>query len=124
MSANVFLAPSPVAPPFLLITGITNANPMVVTVSTSNSYVVGQLATFTIPFPYGIFQLDGLTGLITAVAADNLSFSVAIDSNQFDAFVTPSLYQAQPATLTYSGSRNIYNTTTASYHSVDGSIGN
>lgn len=122
--ANAFLAPSPVAPLFLLITGITNAVNAQVTVSTDNEYVVGQLATFLVPSTYGMFQISGLTGQILTVDSSNLIFTVAIDTTQFDTFVIPMTYQVQPATMTSGGSRNLYNTTTIPFHSINGSIGN
>lgn len=124
MSGNVFLAPSPVSPPFLLISSITNANPMSVTVSTPNQYVIGQLAYFSIPFTYGMFQLNGLTGQILSVSDDNLTFTVDIDSVQFDVFSVPSLYKEQPASMSSAGSKNIYNNTTVPFHSVNGLVGN
>ena len=61
--ANTFLPPSPVIPQFLLISDITRSNPMVVTVSTSNSYIVGQKVYFSVPFDYGMFQVNGLTDI-------------------------------------------------------------
>lgn len=123
MANNVFLAPSPVVPPFLLITAITNAPQMVVTVSTANSYVVGQKAYFSIPFDYGMFQLNGLTGEITAVDVTNLILTFNINSTQFDKFVVP-VGGEQPASLSPSGARNIYNTTTVPFHSLNGQVGN
>lgn len=124
MSANTFLPPSPVAPSFLIITGITNDVQMVVTVSTENQYVVGQKAYFSIPFDYGMFQLDGLTGEITDVDVTNLIFTVNINTTQFDTFVIPAMFQEAPASMSPAGSRNIYNSTTVPFHSLDGSIGN
>jgi len=120
--ANAFLAPSPVVPHFLLITNITNSSPMVVTVSTENEYVVGQLVHFFIPSSYGMIQLDQKTGSIVAI--NGLNFYVDIDSSQFDVFVTPSTYEPQPASLTSGGSRNIYNVTTVPFRSLNGNVGN
>lgn len=124
MSNNTFLPPSPVAPAFLLISAVTRANPMVVTVTTSNSFIVGQLAYFSIPSDYGMVQLNSLSGLIKEVDVTNLIFSVAIDSIQFDEFVTPSFGEEQPATMSPAGSVNIYNINTVPFRSLDGSTGN
>jgi len=121
---NTYLADSPVAPPFLLISNITRANPCVVTVTTANSYVVGQLVTFLVPFTYGMFQIDGLTGEIQTVDITNLIFSVAIDTIQFDTFVTPPAFAEQPASLSSGGSRNLYNYNQVPFHAVDGTTGN
>jgi hypothetical protein len=123
MSANTFLPPSPVAPMFLLISAVTNANPMQVTVTTPNQYVVGQLAYFSIPVDYGMFQLNALTGQILTVDPTNLIFTVSIDSTQFDQFVIPSGGE-QPASMSPSGARNIYNNTTVPFHAINGMVGN
>lgn len=121
---NVYLAPSPVVPPFLIVSGISNATKAIVTVSTTNSYVVGQLLYFSVPFTYGMFQINELTGQILAVDVTNLIFTVNINTTQFDVFVTPSMFQEQPATVSPAGSRNLYNTTTEPFHSVNGGVGN
>lgn len=122
MSSNTFLAPSPVTPPFLLITNITQAAMAVVTVASANTYVIGQLCYFSIPFTYGMFQMNGLTGEIVDIVGLNFYFD--IDSSQFDAFVLPSFGKEQPASLCSAGSRNLYNNTTVPFHSLDGSRGN
>jgi hypothetical protein len=120
--ANVFLPPSPVIPPFLVITNITRAVNAVVTVSTANQYVVGQVVYFSVPFSYGMFQINGLTGKILTVNNTNLIFTTNINSTFFDAFVLP-VGGEQPATLAPSGASNIYNNTTVPFHS-EGNFGN
>ncbi len=122
MSANVNLPISPVAPPYLLISNITQANPMVVTVTASNSYVVGQIVHLTVPYPYGMIQADQQNGLITAI--NGLDFSLNIDSTQYDAFTTPSGNVPQPASLSPAGARNIYNVNFVPFHSINGQVGN
>ena len=124
MSVNIFLAPSPVAPHFLLITDITNAVNAQVTVSTTNLYVVGQLVHFFVPFDYGMEQIDSLTGKILTVDSTNLIFTVNINTTQFDVWVTPASGEPAPASISPAGSRNIYNTTTVPFRSLDGSVGN
>lgn len=126
MSVNTFLAPSPVVPPFLLITAITQANPMVVTAApgvtyTVTIYVVGQLVRFFVPSSYKMIQANGLTGQILAI--NGTSYTIDIDSTLFDAFVTPATYKPQPASMAPAGSRNIYNTQTEPFHS-QGNTGN
>ena len=121
-SANTYLPGSPVAPPFLLITNMTQAIQMVVTTSTSNSYVVGQLVRLSVPFPYGMFQADNLTGQI--LVTDGTNFTLDINSLQFDAYKTPSAFQEQPATMSPSGCRNIYDISYEPFHSVNGQVGN
>lgn len=126
MSANTFLPPSPVVPPFLIITAITQAYPMVVTASpsftyTTSIYVVGQLVRFFVPSSYQMIQANGLTGQILAI--NGTSYTIDIDSTHFDAFVVPANYTPQPASLAPAGSRNLYNTQTEPFHS-EGNTGN
>lgn len=121
MSVNTYLAPSPVTPPFLLITALTKAYPMVMTTSTTNNYVVGQLVRLFVPSDYGMIQANGLTAPVLAV--NGLNLSIDIDSTYFDTFVTPATFQPQPASAAPAGCRNIYNTQYEPFHSV-GSSGN
>ncbi len=123
--ANTFLPPSPVVPMFLNISAITQANPMVITVTgqlPENIYVVGQLVYLSVPFDYGMFQANSLTAEIIEINGSN--FTVAIDSTQFDPFVVPVGNVERPATLSPAGSRNIYNFTTVPFRSLDGARGN
>jgi hypothetical protein len=121
--ANTYLPPSPVVPMFLEITSITRANPMVVTTSTQNSWIAGQKAYFSIPFNYGMQQLNTLTAQITSVDTTGLIFTFALNSTQFDPFSVPSNV-FQDATMSPSGSSNIYNFTTLPFHALDGAVGN
>ena len=122
--ANTYLPPTPVVPMHLLISNITNANPMVITVTgqmPQNIYIPGQLVYLSIPFAYGIYQANGLTAQITQV--NGSEFTVSIDSSQFDPFVIPDSGAETPASLSPAGSRNTYNFTTLPFHSV-GNFGN
>jgi len=107
MSANIFLPPTPVTPGFLLITNITTTYPMVVSITDSdeNTYIVGQAVYLSVPSSYGMFQANTLTGEIVAI--NGTDFSLNINATQFDTFVTPSVGQPQPATLSPAGSRNL-----------------
>ena len=120
---NTYLPPSPVVPMYLTISSVTNANPMVVTVSTPNSYIAGQVSYFSVPFDYGMYQLNAITAQIISVDVTNLIFTVAIDSSQFDPFITPSSGE-QPATISSAGARNTYNFLTLPYHALNGMVGN
>jgi len=127
MSANTYLAPSPVVPGFLLISAITQTNPMVVTVVDSiyNTYIVGQLVHLNIPQDYGMVEADQKTGEIIAI--NNLDFTLNINAKNFSAFVVPNPSAIpplrQPATLAPAGSRNIYNSIVVPFHSL-GNQGN
>jgi|SRR5665213_1046408 len=123
---NTYLVGQTFVPHFLVISAITRATQMVVTVTTANQYIVGQNIYFSIPFPYGMSQLNGLTGNIIAVDATNLIFTIAINSTQFDPFVLASGVRVQqPATVSPQGSKNTYNYTTMPFHAINGaSFGN
>jgi hypothetical protein len=106
MSANAYLPPSPVIPMSLLISNITQSNPMVITVEESNTYVPKMLVHLVVPYDYGMTQANDLTVEIESI--DGLNFYVDVDSTLFDPFVTPeSIYLPQPASLSPAGSRNL-----------------
>ncbi len=104
---NTYLPPVITIPGSLLITNITQSNPMVITYTNAsdNSYIVGQLVILTVPNSYGMFQANGQSGTILALGVD--TFTVNIDSSNYDAFVIPPPGQPQPASLAPAGSRNL-----------------
>jgi hypothetical protein len=122
MSANTFLAPSPVVPGMLLVSAITNSNPMIVSVIDSiyNTYVIGQLVHLSIPQSYGMVEADQKTGEIIEI--NNLDFTVDINSIPFSTFVAPNpLATPTPtrfASLSPAGSKNLYNTVQVPFHSL------
>lgn len=97
-------------PSSLVITAITQSYPMIATivvnsVTEANTYIAGQLVRLFVPYTYGMFQANGLTGQILAVVGS--TFAIDIDSSSFDPFVIPALNAAQPASLAPAGSRNL-----------------
>jgi hypothetical protein len=87
-----------VDPEFLYVTNISQASSAVVSTSVdpSNYYVVGMKVRFSVPSTFGMTQMDGLTGTITAVngvaASNNIgayNFTVDINSSGFSAFAFP-----------------------------------
>jgi hypothetical protein len=84
-----------------LITNVTRpqdangvAGATIITLSTTNTLVVGQAVTFRIGLPYAMTQLNGLTGNIIAIGgADSVGYTntvtVDIDSSGFTAFAFP-----------------------------------
>lgn len=113
MSANTYLPPTKVIPGFLVIANITNAVQMVITVvdSEENTYIENQVVYLSVPASYGMFQANGLTGVITNI--NGLNFTLDINSTQFDVFIIPSGAAEKPATLSPAGSRNLqYNNST------------
>jgi len=109
--ANQYLPGTIMVPSQLLVTTITRAYPMVVTVDVSNpvamfnNYIVGMAVRLTVPVAYGMFQADGLVGTIIEIS--NFDFSLNLDSRSFDAFVDATdAFDTQPASLSPAGSRN------------------
>jgi len=88
-----------VDPQYLYVTNITQATSAVVTCSVDPTayYVVGMKVRFSIPFSFGMTEMNGLTGTITAVSASNYTITVDIDSSAFTAFAFP-LSSAVPTT--------------------------
>jgi hypothetical protein len=107
----------PVEPRFLYVTGVTQANPCVVTVSEQHQYVVGQKVSFEVPSSFGMVQLNNFYApsnkpwVITAVT--DYTMTLNVDSTNFTAFAFP-LSSASPtaalfATVTSGGQSTQYN---------------
>lgn len=114
-NANTYLPGTLVIPGSLLISNITKANPMVVTIVDSevNSYIAGQLVKLTVPFPYGMTQANNLIAQILSI--DGTDFTLDVNSLGFDTFSTPGVGVTieRPASLSPMGSRNLsYNNST------------
>lgn len=71
------------------ITGITAANPMVVTLSITHNLAVGDKVRLAVPSAFGMTQADGLVGEVTAVSTANNTITLDIDSSAFTAFAFP-----------------------------------
>lgn len=69
------------------IVNATRAASMVVTVSVSHGYTVGQAVRLHMPAPYLMIEADGLVGTITATTASTITLD--IDSTDFTAFAFP-----------------------------------
>jgi hypothetical protein len=85
-------------PQSTVITGITQANPMVVTTATAHGLTVGQVVRLRVPAALGMVQANNLQGLITAVTATTMTFGIVplsnnpgIDSTAFTAFAWPTV---------------------------------
>src|SRR6185503_21243007 len=90
-----------VEPQFLYVTEITQANQAVVrtSVDPTQYYVVGMKVRFSVPYSFGMTQMDGLTGTIVAVSSANYTFTVDINSSAFTAFAFPASTLSPTATL-------------------------
>lgn len=74
------------------ITKITKAASAVVTMSVTHGYKVGQLVRFVVPAEFGMIEMDGLQGTITAINTTTTSgntITVNIDSSAFTTFAWP-----------------------------------
>lgn len=80
-----------VDPEFLYVTEITKATQAVVRLSVDPSpfYVVGMKVRFSVPSSYGMTEINGLTGEITAISSANYTITVDINSTSFTTFAFP-----------------------------------
>lgn len=82
------------------ISSITNASQAVVTTTVPHGYSTGFNVRITFPFPYansfGMFQINGLSGLINVLSPT--TFSIGIDSTNFSPFVLGTTLQ-QPQVI-------------------------
>ena len=72
------------------ITGITAANPMVITTSTNHGLTVGQQVRLRVPAVFGMTQANNVTATITAVTATTITLG-SVDSSAFTAFAWPAV---------------------------------
>lgn len=106
-----------VMPQSVLITGITQASSAVVTLSLAHNFVVDQVLYFSMPSDFGMTQINGLSGKVTAVGT--YTVTVDIDSSGFSAFAWPTSASTPVAfpMVGPSGQRNAYNVTSVPFHS-------
>lgn len=74
------------------ITKITKAASAVVTLSVTHGYKVGQTVRFVVPAAFGMVEMDGLLGTITAIDTTTTTgntITVNIDSTAFSTFAWP-----------------------------------
>jgi hypothetical protein len=106
-NANQYLPPVITIPSALEITAISQSNPMQITTTMNsdqvNTYQMSQVVVLTVPVTFGMWQANGLKGIISGVAGNIIS--LAIDSTNFDPFVNPN--NGQIASLAPSGSKNL-----------------
>lgn len=73
---------------------LSSGSSTIVTMTVTHGYTVGQAVRFTVPAAYGMVELDGLVGNITAIGdadtdGDTNTITVDIDSSAFTAFAFP-----------------------------------
>lgn len=72
------------------ITGITAANPMVITTATNHLLTVGQQIRLNVPAVMGMTQANNIQSVITAVTATTITLG-NVDSSAFTAFAWPAV---------------------------------
>jgi len=71
------------------ITGITAADPMVVTLAVTHGLTVGQKVRLNVSSDFGMVEANSLIGEITAVDTANNTITLDIDASGFTAFAFP-----------------------------------
>lgn len=114
-----------VDPEVLYVTKITQAASAVVTLSVDPSpyYVVGMKVRFSVPSSFGMVEMNGLLGTITAVSSGAYTITVDIDSSAFTAFAFPASTgfptNALFATISPAGARTQYDQSSNTYTGYD-----
>lgn len=89
VKARKFNYQDPFSPRVRYVTAITQAASAVVTMSVTHGYSVGEKISFRVPAAFGMVEMDGLTGQITAINTTTNTITVDIDSSGFTAFAFP-----------------------------------
>ena len=71
------------------ITAITAASSAVITMSVTHGFTVGQLVRIIVPDAFGMTEIDGQLGTVTAISTANNTITVNIDSSGYTAFAFP-----------------------------------
>jgi hypothetical protein len=71
------------------ITSISLATSAVVVMSVTHGYTVGQQVRMVVPAAFGMTQMNGLLGTVTAINTTTNSITLDIDSSAFTAFAFP-----------------------------------
>jgi hypothetical protein len=113
MSQNPPVDPTVFSPRNFVVTNITNAIQSQVTTSAVNDYVVGQLVRMHVPRPYGMHQIDNLSGYIISIQSST-QFTTDINTLFFDSFVASPTYPGNTSPqVTAIGDKNLNSATTS-----------
>ncbi len=90
-----------VEPQFLYVTSISQAIQAVVRTSVDPSlyYAVGMKIHFSVPYSFGMYQMNQLTGKILSIDPATYEMVVDIDSSAFNAFAFPASASSPTAPL-------------------------
>ena len=89
-------------PTFQFISNITQANNAVVTFTQDHGYVLGEILSFRVSKPYGMVQINNLSGTIQSLTTNTVTMD--INTLQFTPFITPDGFQIYPAMAVPAGS--------------------
>lgn len=95
--SNVPIQPQFYQPNVFFISSITRGTTTLVTTTTDQNFVVGQLVRFIIPAPFGIRQLNEVQGYVIQIPTST-QVVVNINSTQMDPFQT-STFTTRPQIL-------------------------
>lgn len=108
---------TPFVPAWRYITNITNAQNAVVTFDIAHTYTPGEILSFRVSPPYGMFEVNNMQGLVLSIGT--LNVTVNINTLTFNAFTTPATTVAYPAMVVPSGSGIIPNSYPATINLED-----
>lgn len=80
---------TPFVPRYRYISAITQASSAVVTMTVAHGMIVGQRVKLSVPAEYGMAEINGLEGNVTAINTTNNTITLDIDSSSFSAFAFP-----------------------------------
>lgn len=79
----------------------------------ANTYIVGMAVRLVVPRSFGMYQANGLVGVILSMNPSGSNWTLNLDSSQFDPYIIPPVTQEVPASVSPAGSRNLqYNNNT------------
>lgn len=85
-------------PAMRIVTAITQATTCLVTTSFDHNYAIGLIVRLDIPLGFGMQQANQKFGEILTVPGPT-TFTMSLDTTQFDAFVLPLGWPATSATV-------------------------
>lgn len=74
-------------PPLAYLSGISNALQAVATFTDPHGYTLGELISFRVSRPYGMYEINNRIGLVLALSTSTVT--VDIDSLGFTPFIYP-----------------------------------
>lgn len=89
-------------PRWKYVTGITNAKNAVVTCDSDHNFSDGEIVSFRVTPPYGMFEMNNLKSRVIEHTSDTIT--VEIDSSSWNSFIYPASGDNTPPTVIPSAS--------------------